>query len=163
MPDQSLDLAIFSRHLDLDPLRGRRRGLVHCRFHNDPSPSLSVDLDAGVFHCFGCGQQGGIKRFAALVGEAHGSPDNPTTEEDPSPWLIAMRLVKRQAWSRPGVRDMYLAADFIRLERRRIAKIRASATDTEAGWKDLEEAAEAERFVNAVEAEWDALLVGWSP
>ncbi len=159
-----LDALIFERHLDLEPLRGRRRGLVRCRFHHDPSPSLSVDLDAGVFHCFGCGQQGGIKRFSVLVGEAQASPDNTTPEDEaPSPWLIAMRLVKRQAWSRPGVRDMYLAADFIRIERRRIARIRASSTDTEAGWKDLEEAAEAERFVNAVEAEWDALLVGWSP
>jgi len=43
---------------------------IHCIFHDDRSASLSVDLDAGVFHCFGCGQQGGIKRFAALVGES---------------------------------------------------------------------------------------------
>jgi hypothetical protein len=66
-----VDTAIFERHLDLRPLRGRRRGVTHCVFHGeDRHPSLSVDLDAGVFHCFGCGEQGGVRRFASLVGDA---------------------------------------------------------------------------------------------
>lgn len=33
--------------------------LVCCPFHNDRSPSLSVDLNGGKFHCFGCGAHGG--------------------------------------------------------------------------------------------------------
>jgi hypothetical protein len=65
--------AVFIRHLDLDALRGRPRGLVRCIFHEDRRPSLSVDLDRGLFHCFGCGEQGGLRRFAELVGErVHG-------------------------------------------------------------------------------------------
>src|SRR5262245_48100658 len=60
---------IFGRHLDLTPLRGRHRGLVRCPFHQDRTPSLSVDLEAGMFHCFGCGASGGIAKFRELVGE----------------------------------------------------------------------------------------------
>src|SRR5262245_5570956 len=60
---------LFARHLDLAPLRSRRRGLVRCPFHRDRTPSLSVDLDAAIFNCFGCGAHGGWKRFAELVGE----------------------------------------------------------------------------------------------
>ena len=60
----------FARHLDLAPLRGRRRGSVRCIFHQERTPSLSVDLDRGLFHCFGCGAEGGVRRFRELVGES---------------------------------------------------------------------------------------------
>ena len=66
--------AVFGRHLDLRPLRGRSRGLVRCVFHHpDRRGSLSVDLARGLFNCFACGARGGYKKFAQLVGE--GSPD----------------------------------------------------------------------------------------
>lgn len=45
------------------------RGLVLCLFHQEKTPSLSIDLEKGVFHCFGCGAEGGVKRFAELLGE----------------------------------------------------------------------------------------------
>ncbi len=61
--------SLFARHLDLSALNGRRRGRVRCIFHDDHDPSLSVDLDKGLFYCFGCGVKGGIKRFAELVRE----------------------------------------------------------------------------------------------
>ena len=32
---------------------------VHCCFHEDHQPSLSINLDFGGFHCFGCGEKGG--------------------------------------------------------------------------------------------------------
>lgn len=63
-------LPLFERHLDLRPLHGRARGLVKCAFHEDRKASLSVDTAQGLFHCFSCGAQGGIKHFLELVGEA---------------------------------------------------------------------------------------------
>jgi hypothetical protein len=46
---------LLSRYLDLSPLRNRRCGLVRCIFHRpDRHPSLSIDLDRGIFHCFAC-------------------------------------------------------------------------------------------------------------
>jgi hypothetical protein len=32
---------------------------VRCCFHEDNAPSLSINLDFGGFHCFGCGEKGG--------------------------------------------------------------------------------------------------------
>lgn len=153
------DSTIFERHLDLSLLRGRRRGLVRCRFHDDDSASLSLDLDAGVFHCFGCGQQGGVKRFAALVGEMDAYAEHPTSEE-PTAWLCAMRLVQRQPWFRPGVSEIYAISDFVRRERQRIARLRRTATEDD--WDVLGSVATAERFVDWVEAELDDLLRGWN-
>ncbi len=32
---------------------------VHCCFHDDKNPSLSINLSSGGFYCFGCGAKGG--------------------------------------------------------------------------------------------------------
>lgn len=32
---------------------------VHCCFHHDHHPSLSINLISGGFYCFGCGVKGG--------------------------------------------------------------------------------------------------------
>lgn len=45
------------------------RGRVACLFHQDTTPSLSIDTERGLFHCFGCGVGGGVRDFARLVGE----------------------------------------------------------------------------------------------
>ncbi len=38
---------------------GKRKDImIICPFHDDKNPSLSVDLDQGVYHCFGCGASG---------------------------------------------------------------------------------------------------------
>lgn len=34
-----------------------------CPFHDDHAPSLSVNREKNVWHCFGCGKGGGIHRF----------------------------------------------------------------------------------------------------
>ena len=82
-------LALFERHLDLRPLHGRARGLVRCRFHEDRTGSLSVDLAQGVFNCFGCGAQGGVRKFRELVGET-GSPQRSRASRE-SEWIKAWR------------------------------------------------------------------------
>ena len=150
---------VFERHLDVASLHGRTRGLVRCIFHDDRSASLSVDLVAGIFHCFGCGQDGGIKRFAALVGEVPpASPERPTIKPA-TPWLLAMRIAQWQPWFREGVCEVYAISDWIRLERRRIAQVRAGVMEDD--WDALTAAADAERFVEGIEAELDDLLQGW--
>jgi DNA primase len=52
------------------------RGVVLCLFHEEKTPSLSIDLEKAVFHCFGCGVGGGVKDFARLVGEPWNSTPN---------------------------------------------------------------------------------------
>ena len=37
---------------------GRDQLIVHCPFHDDATPSLSVNTAAGLFNCFACGEKG---------------------------------------------------------------------------------------------------------
>ena len=40
---------------------GRNRGT--CPFHQDKNPSLSINDERGLWHCFGCGKGGDIFSF----------------------------------------------------------------------------------------------------
>lgn len=63
---------LLQRHVHQLRIRGNRAtGL--CPFHQERTPSLSINLEKGVFHCFGCGAGGGVKKFAELVGEPWGN------------------------------------------------------------------------------------------
>lgn len=42
---------------------------VICPFHNDNSPSLSINIDNGLFYCFGCGIGGNHIKFAKMLGK----------------------------------------------------------------------------------------------
>ncbi len=49
----------------------RRRGHRHvglCPFHQEKTPSFSVDPDKGLFYCFGCGTGGDVIKFTMLHG-----------------------------------------------------------------------------------------------
>ncbi len=136
---------LFGRHLELSPLRNRRRGLVRCPFHEDRRPSLSVDLDRGVFHCFACGLGGGARRFAELVGE------------------------RIERWSRPRPRPDRLApwrpifdlSHFSKKCRDLVDRLRREATrlgPTERAWDLLAEAVKFETTAWVAEAEADQMI-----
>jgi DNA primase len=44
---------------------GRLKGL--CPFHQEKTPSFTVDPAKGLFHCFGCGQGGDVYAFVRAV------------------------------------------------------------------------------------------------
>lgn len=132
--------ALFAAHLDLSPLRQRSHGLVRCIFHPNEgkTPSLSVDLDEGLFHCFSCGIGGGVRRFARLVGALPPAPDEALPP--PSPRALRRREAQR-VWFEHGQR----------IEAERVIRnARAAATkhgDTPESWALLAEAAYLERLV----------------
>jgi len=161
----SLDATVFGRHLDLAPLNGRRRGLVHCRFHEDPRPSLSVDLDKGVFHCFGCGVGGGMKRFSELVGEAPADVSTRPATREPEVQRARREAMHREdvhAATRAAWSPYWQASDRVRdclnvaREARRVAT--RLGPDHPRTWVILEHAAQIEREGFVAEAELDALL-----
>lgn len=48
----------------------RRSGIEYtglCPLHSENTPSLTVNEDKGVFHCFGCGEGGDVIRFVEKV------------------------------------------------------------------------------------------------
>jgi len=149
---------IFERRLDLSSLRGRRRGLVCCPFHRDHSPSLSVDLDNEIFHCFGCGVQGGHRRFAELVGEL--VPQTSARRARSSPLADArreiIRVARSQSWASEGAQVLYHISDWIRMSRRQVTELRRCAEDSDDDV--LVRAAHLETFVHSVEAELDDIL-----
>jgi hypothetical protein len=146
---------IFAQHLDLTRLGQRARGVVPCIFHHDKTASLSVDLDKGVFHCFGCGEQGGVKRFANLVGApaAHGGgtprrPQNDLVAELRAAYQRTRRFMAE--WV-----PVYQRADEIRHASRLVDDARRAATrlgDCDAAWDLLTLAADVERDVFTLEA-----------
>lgn len=45
------------------------RWMARCPFHEDHGPSLSIDGEQGLFHCFGCGAGGDVIRWVELAGD----------------------------------------------------------------------------------------------
>jgi hypothetical protein len=159
---------LFARYLDLAPLRGRSRGKVRCVFHQpDRRPSLDVDLERGLFICRSCGASGGLRRFAALVGE----PTTTTTARREVPArrrsvieearAEALAAARRQPWARAGVAELYAASDWVRDQRRIIDHARRAATaegPTVRTWRVLRAAADCERRVREVEVLLDLIV-----
>lgn len=44
-----------------------QNAMVRCPFHGDEHASMSIDLDRGLWCCFGCGEKGGLNRLARLL------------------------------------------------------------------------------------------------
>ena len=56
------------------PRLGKVRGnqiMAVCPFHDDHDPSLSVNLQTGLFKCFGCGVSGDIFTFYAMKNDMY--------------------------------------------------------------------------------------------
>lgn len=43
---------------------GERRWLGLCPFHQEETPSFTVDTDTSTYHCFGCDAHGHVEDFA---------------------------------------------------------------------------------------------------
>ncbi len=58
--------SFYTRHIPGFESNGKTEAQCLCPFHEDKNPSLSVNLEKGVFKCFGCGEQGGVVKFIQL-------------------------------------------------------------------------------------------------
>ena len=58
--------SVVGRHVKLTRKGREYQGL--CPFHNEKSPSFSVNEDKGFFHCFGCGAHGDAIAFEMRAG-----------------------------------------------------------------------------------------------
>jgi DNA primase len=70
--------AFYGQHVQRLQSKGNGQALGLCPFHDDKNPSLSVNLDSGLFRCFGCGKSGDAFSFYQEVTGA----DFPTAVTD---------------------------------------------------------------------------------
>jgi hypothetical protein len=161
--NQPFEVLLERAGVDLTRLRGRR-GVVRCIFHEDRHPSLSLDLDRGLFHCFSCGEGGGLRRLREILGEV-ASPA-------PSPRESPLRRARRAIFGREAA----VAQRHVEwtpwwnvnahIHRCTVAVEQAHTVATQLGpddartWPLLERAARVEADSLALEAELDTLAVG---
>ncbi|ODS30805.1 MAG: hypothetical protein SCARUB_04086 [Candidatus Scalindua rubra] len=53
----------YKKHIPSFNPNGRQEVMCHCPFHDDKNPSLSINVEKGLFVCFGCGERGNIIQF----------------------------------------------------------------------------------------------------
>jgi hypothetical protein len=162
-----IDSEIFAAgYLDLAPLRGQRRGVTFCPFHTHRSrtPSFSVDLDRRVFCCHACGERGGYRRFAELIGEApiEARRAAPVESEAHRAWAEVLQRERVLEAGRAAWASWMLANDRVRAARgavdeaRRWARILGPEDATT--WPLLALAARAEIEALLAEVALDQLL-----
>jgi hypothetical protein len=137
---------LFAKHLNLAPLHGRRRGLVRCIFHQEKTPSLSVDLNKLVFNCHGCGKNGGWRKFAQLVHEPAriAAPVMPRRAHAPAPHVVVGRDID-------ALRAAYVAVGAAR-------RLGTRLGDGDPTWELLDEAAGLETAAENAELDLDQQL-----
>ena len=57
-------VSLIAEHVALKK-RGRNY-MARCPFHNEKTPSFSVNEEKQIFHCFGCGVGGDVIKFVEL-------------------------------------------------------------------------------------------------
>lgn len=61
--NQIRDLIKMSDIFDMYGFKRNRNGAISCPFHSEKTPSLKTYKDDTFYHCFGCGEHGGIIDF----------------------------------------------------------------------------------------------------
>lgn len=61
---QAIDFrGFYKRHIPKFEPNGKAEVQCLCPFHEDENPSLSVNVETGLFNCFGCGEKGNAIQF----------------------------------------------------------------------------------------------------
>lgn len=160
--------AVLRRHgADFSRLRGGR-GLIRCVLpgHDDRVASLSLDLDAAIFHCFGCGRSGGLKTLLELLGEraaTSGRRARPESDLQAARRSVMQReraaAARRAEWAPFHLVNAHIGLCFRTAHEARALATQLGCQDPRT-WPLLERGAQVEREGLIVEAECDAILEG---
>lgn len=64
---EKLDFRNVLQHYALTYSEGKNQVKIHCPFHEDKTPSLSIDIEGKRFKCFGCSAKGNALEFVLLM------------------------------------------------------------------------------------------------
>jgi hypothetical protein len=143
---------------------GRHKAEALCPFHPDHNPSLSIDLQRGLFHCFGCNAGGDIPGF---VMERDGC-DFPTACKTLGCWDAGGRPAKvggRPAKVRRLVMDFVVDGIEYRGEipdqpKSELQQLRGFYAEAVDRLTELRQG-DAEKFEGEEEAQWGILAASW--
>lgn len=134
----AVDLAELFQTFGIEVVRRGRGCKALCPFHEEKTPSLSIDTKKGLYHCFGCGKSGDHVTFLqeharlsftealAQLQQYAGTvtvPADTASAQEPFPYELLQRVAEQwgQAlWQRPeglaylesrGIRDQGLLQD----------------------------------------------------
>lgn len=113
---QDIDIIRIIQDEGFEPKRsGNGRWVICCPFHNEKTPSLSIDAAKNLWHCFGCGEGGNAISFVqkihgfnfpetiAYLAKRHGiiyEEHEPTPEEREAQFhLESLKAITREALS----------------------------------------------------------------
>ena len=71
---QDIDIIELLKSLGVKLKKQGRQYLGLCPFHDDHHPSLSVNHEKGLWHCFGCGKGGDTTSFLDQAQRGTGNP-----------------------------------------------------------------------------------------
>jgi len=60
---KDMDIVELMGNLGIKLKKAGKEYVGLCPFHDDRNPSLSVNREKGIWHCFGCGRGGDVHRF----------------------------------------------------------------------------------------------------
>jgi DNA primase len=60
---QDMNILELIDNLGIKLKRAGKEYMGLCPFHDDHNPSLSVNKEKGLWHCFGCGKSGDVHKF----------------------------------------------------------------------------------------------------
>ena len=60
---EDMDIVELMENVGIKLKKAGNEYLGLCPFHDDHNPSLSVNREKGVWHCFGCGKSGDLAAF----------------------------------------------------------------------------------------------------
>jgi len=87
----ALDFGSVLNHYQLEHPAGKTQLKVRCPFHEEHTPSMSIHVTDGKFHCFGCGAKGNTLEFVARME----GKDPSVKEELYESALLALAIVGR--------------------------------------------------------------------
>lgn len=71
---EALGFPAVLQNYGIDHPGGQSQFKVHCPFHEDNTPSCSINTEKGIFKCFGCHTQGNVLEFVIFMED--GDPDS---------------------------------------------------------------------------------------
>lgn len=152
-------------HDNVEKFRARgRRATGLCPFHEDTHPSLSIDLERGLFHCFACGAGGDVIRFVELRDKCSpkqaaitlGCWDGHASAYKPRPTVLRRFLVLDYA-----IDGVSYRAEVQDEPRNDLQRLRWTFHEAEDRLKELREGS-TEIYEGEGETQWAILSLSWA-